>query len=374
VVTLESSRLFRQLGPEDLNALRRIAHERFYGTGQVVFDEGDRGDGMYLIKEGLVEISTLVRPNLRRGFSRIEPGDIFGEMAVLDDKPRSARATALQETLSYFFSREDILALLKHSPVLSHSLLREISLRLREFDQQYLREVLQAERLALIGRFARSIVHDLKNPLSVLGTVAETVCLPQSSPAAREAARDLIRKQIEILDDLVSEILTFTHALPPDLSLTPVDYGAFVQRVLEELRPQAALRSASLEVDGPLPSVQLPMNPKRLRRVWLNLIHNATDAMQQGGRILLRFKVKPTELVTEIHDSGPGIPPEVANQLFEAFVTHGKEGGTGLGLCICKQIVEDHRGWISARNAPERGAVFSFGLPLAPTPAGSPVK
>ena len=373
MVPLEASKLFCQLSPEELSALRQIAQERGFGAGEKIFEEGDKGDGMYVVREGSVEISTLVGPSVRRVFSRIAPGDMFGEMAVLDDKPRSARAVALKETAAYFIDREDLLALLRRSPALSQSLLREISLRLREFDRQYLREVLEVERLAVIGRFARSIVHDLRNPLSVLGTIAETVSLPQSPPEVRQAARGLIRKQIEILDDLVGEILTFTRALPPDLSLTPVDYGAFVERMLEELRPEAALRSASLELEGPLPSVQLRMNPRRLRRVWCNLIRNATDAMLWGGKIRLRFEVKPTELVTELEDSGPGIAPAVANQLFEAFVTHGKEHGTGLGLSICKRIIEDHQGWISARNAPGGGAVFCFGLPLPKGNAGESV-
>jgi signal transduction histidine kinase len=373
VVPLEASRLFCQLNPEELISLRRIAQERAFGAGQLIFEEGQKGDGMYVVKDGLVEISVLVGPNVRRVFSRIDPGDIFGEMAVLDEKPRSARAVAVKETVAYFIGREEILELLRRSPVLSQSLLREISLRLREFDQQYLQEVLQVERLALIGRFARSIVHDLKNPLSVLGTVAETVCLPHSPPEAQQAAAGIVRKQIEVINDLVSEILTFTQALPPDRSLVPVDYGAFVKQVLEEARAAAAMRSTTLEVDSPLPSVKLRMNPKRLRRVWLNLIQNATDAMLQGGKIRLRFEVKPTELVTELEDSGPGIAPEVATQLFEAFVTHGKDHGTGLGLSICKRIIEDHQGWISARNAPGGGAVFSFGLPLPKGNAGAGV-
>jgi len=373
MMSLEASRLFSQLGPEELSALRRIASERAFGAGQEIFDEGDQGDGLYVVRDGLVEISVLVAPNVRRVFSRIAPGDIFGEMAVLDDKPRSARAMALKETAAYFIPREEVLALLRQSADLSHNLLREISLRLREFDQQYLREVLQVERLALIGRFARSIVHDLKNPLSVLGTVAETVCLPQSPSEARQAAAGIVRKQIEVINDLVGEILTFTQALPPECSLAPIDYAAFVKQVLEEARTAAALRSTTLEVDGPVPSVQLRMNPKRLRRLWLNLIQNATDAMLQGGKIRLRFEVKPTELVTELEDSGPGIAPEVANRLFEAFVTHGKEHGTGLGLSICKRIIEDHQGWISARNAPGGGAVFSFGLPLPKGNAGAGV-
>jgi len=109
------------------------------------------------------------------------------------------------------------------------------------------------------------------------------------------------------------------------------------------------------------------LNPKRFRRVFHNLIHNATDALQEGGRIMLRFETRPAEVVTEVEDTGPGIAPEIAGQLFEAFVTFGKVNGTGLGLTICKRIVEDHHGWITARNQPGRGAVFAFGLPVSTT-------
>jgi signal transduction histidine kinase len=98
--------------------------------------------------------------------------------------------------------------------------------------------------------------------------------------------------------------------------------------------------------------------------VFYNLIHNATDAMPGGGKILVRFSVTGREVTTEIEDSGPGIAPEIANKLFDAFATFGKAHGTGLGLSICKKILEDHRGRISARNEPGRGAVFTFVLPV----------
>ena len=111
------------------------------------------------------------------------------------------------------------------------------------------------------------------------------------------------------------------------------------------------------------PDVPLLMDPRRLRRVFCNLVSNATDAMPQGGKITMRFALSPKELVTEIQDSGPGIAPQISGQLFEAFVTHGKENGTGLGLSISKRIIEDHHGWISARNAADKGAIFAFGLP-----------
>jgi len=367
VVTFDSSALFRQLGPEDLKPLRGIAREQQFSTGSQIFKEGDQGDGVYLVRTGLVEISGLLADAARHVFSQIGPGEIFGEMAVLENKPRSACAIAKFDSTVYFVPREEILRLVEKSPAMAMALLREISNRLREFNRQYLTEVLQAERLTILGRFARSIVHDLKNPLNIIGITAEMAGMDQISQGFKLEARTRIRKQVDRISDLISEILEFTQA--PSSSavvLTPADYSVFVQQLIEELRPELELKSVALELEGTLPQVELLLDPKRLRRVFYNLIHNATDAMPEGGKITLRVHSNQADIITEIEDAGPGIAPEIAGQLFQVFATHGKAHGTGLGLSICKRIIDDHHGWISARNEPGRGAVFSFGLPLAP--------
>ena len=366
VLTLETSRLFNRLSPAEIHALRQVAQERAFAAGQEIFKEGDDGDGLYVVREGLVEISGRVEQKGRLVFSQVGPGDIFGEMAVIENKPRSAGAVAAKATAAYFFPRQEMLALMERSPGLALAFLREISHRLREFNQQYLREVLQAERLAIVGRFARSIVHDLKNPLNIIGLTAEIAGMERATPEMRQQAPARIRKQVERISDLISEILEFTQGSQADFVMAPTDYGAFVTQLLQELGPEAELRSAKLEVAGPPPSVEVFIHPKRLRRVFYNLIHNATDAMPEGGRIILRFQVNEKEVVTEVEDDGRGIAPEIAGQLFEVFATHGKAHGTGLGLSVCKRIIEDHRGWIAARNKPGGGAVFSFGLPRRP--------
>lgn len=363
MVTLDAIKLFSQLNTVELNALRRIAREQKFVAGQEIFREGSNGDGVYAVRDGLVEISGLVGPETRLVFSEVGPGDIFGEMAVIENKPRSASAVARKDTAVYFIPRAEMLSLVEHSPALALGLLREISHRLREFNRQYLQEVLQTERLAIIGRFARSIVHDLKNPLNIIGLTAEIAGMEQATPEMRQQAKERIRKQVDRISDLISEILEFTQGSPSNFVLAPADYGAFVQQLIKELAPEVSIKSATIELDGPPPSVDLLIHPKRLRRVFFNLVHNATDAMPDGGKITLRFRILPEEVVTEVEDSGQGIAPEMAGQLFEAFATHGKAHGTGLGLSICKRILEDHRGWIAARNEPGRGAVFSFGLP-----------
>jgi signal transduction histidine kinase len=364
MVTLEACPLFSGLKPDEIKALRQAAREREYPANEEIFKEGDTGDGVYVLKEGLVQISGLVGPNVRHVFSRINPGEVFGEMAVLDNKPRSANAVAAQAATVYFIARDEMLKLVEGSPALAMGLLREISSRLREFNHQYIQEVLQTERLAVVGRFARSIVHDLKNPLNIIGITAEMAATEKSTVESRQLAKTRIGRQVDRISELVNEIMEFTQGSRDVFVAAPTDYEMFVQQLLDEIRPEIELKSASIRLENPPPPVKLLLDPKRLRRVYYNLIHNATDAMPGGGKITLRFSLADGEVKTEIEDTGPGIAPEIADKLFDAFATFGKAHGTGLGLSICKKIVEDHHGRISARNEPGRGAVFTFVLPV----------
>ena len=317
-----------------------------------------------MVQDGLVEISGLVDQKVRLVFSQVGPGDIFGEMAVIENKPRSACAVAKAGTKVYFIPRAEMLALVERSPALALALLREISHRLREFNRQYLREVLQAERLAIVGRFARSIVHDLKNPLNIIGLTAEMASMDRATPEMRQQAAARIRKQVERISDLISEILDFTQGSQSDFVLAPADYGAFVKQLVEELGPGSGAEGCDARAGEPAAlgggvastrnacaasfTTSSTMPPMRCRR---------------EARSSCAFRPPKAKWSPRSRTAGRGIAPEIAGQLFEVFATHGKAHGTGLGLSICKRIIEDHQGWISARNQPGRGAVFSFGLP-----------
>jgi signal transduction histidine kinase len=364
VAALESIPLFRNLGRNELQALRFIAQERHFAAQAEIFREADPGDGVYFVKDGLVEISSLVRADTRCVFSQLGPGEIFGEMAVIEHRPRSATAIALKDTDVYFLARGEMLSLIERSPALAFGLLQQISHRLREFNQAYLREVVQAESLAVVGSFARSIVHDLKNPLNIISLYADTFDRPDPRPEERAQARFRIHKQVERINDLVSDILIYTEGKQTDAEIKPASYHAFVLDLIADLRAEAELKGARIEMQIEPPAVLVQFNPRRLSRVFHNLIHNAADMMPDGGTIFLRFHCDEKEIVTEIEDTGPGIAPEIADHLFEVFATFGKAHGTGLGLSICKKIIEDHKGRIWERNQPGKGAVFAFALPL----------
>ncbi|MBM3877277.1 MAG: cyclic nucleotide-binding domain-containing protein [Verrucomicrobia bacterium] len=366
MTALEKSRLFSELFSTELKLLEQTAQLKSFKAGQVVFREGDPGDGLYVVQSGLVSISATVHEQERRVLTRITTGDYFGEMSLLDSESRSATAMAEQDTEALFIARPDLLKLLDQSPKLGVSLLREFSQRIREVNRQYIREVLQAERLTLVGRFARTIVHDFKTPLNIISLASELACMEMTSPANRKVAHKRIYRQVLRLTSMMHELLEFTRGTPSGMVLEAMDYGQYIHALAEELKVELLERKVQLELASEPPSVQVQLAPKRINHLFFNLLNNAVDAMaiKRGGRISLRVSTDGKEVITEVEDTGPGIAPEVASRLFEPFATFGKEQGTGLGLSICRKIVEDHGGRIWTRSEAGRGAIFVIALPV----------
>jgi signal transduction histidine kinase len=388
------------LPEEHFEVIRKVATERRAAAGEEVFREGDAGDGLYLLAEGAVEICVSIEKGGKQVLARIGPGEVFGEMAVIEeqDVPRSAGAVALVESRLFFCTREAFLRVIQGTPELGLSLTRLISKRLREANRQYVREVLQAERLSVLGRFTRAIMHDLKNPLNLIGLTAEVAGLPEATPEMRRKASADIRQQVEKITTLIAEVLEFATA-PARGQVIPaaMSYREFMRGLVEEFREQAAQHNIGLECDPDvmnLPATMLSLNPRRLQRAFCNLFVNALEAMPEGGRIMVRAWVKEAgngggsgrdetgktsrtaqvgtpgiEVITEVEDTGPGLPAGMLQHVFEPFATEGKPFGTGLGLSIARRIVEDHGGWIRYRSEPGKGAIFAIGLPGVPPPA-----
>jgi signal transduction histidine kinase len=374
MVPLESSKLFRDLSAVDMENVRCVAQERTYAANQLIFKEGDPGDGLYVVKEGTVALVKIIAHGESRPISRCCEGDLFGEMAVLDSNPRSLGVVAETPTTVYFIERMALLEILDRTPRLARAVLREFSKRIRDFNDKYTKEVLEGERLSLVGRFASSIVHDLKNPLNIIGISADMACMPSATVESRQISKVRIRKQVDRISNMVGELLEFAQGSNTNFILARVDYSTFILQLVEEIQAEVAIKSVSVELVNRPPSVGVQINPQRLARVFHNLIGNSADAMPGGGSVKLRFSInKDNEVLTELEDTGKGIPPQMLDKLFQAFATYGKSNGTGLGLSICKKIIQDHYGAIYAKNSPETGsAIFGFTLPVVPQAAPAP--
>jgi signal transduction histidine kinase len=287
-------------------------------------------------------------------------------MTLLDEQPRSASASAEIDSSLFFIPRAPLVDLMKRTPDLMVTLVREISDRLRDFNHQYVDKMIQAERMSLVGRFASSIIHDLKNPLTIIAMAARTAGLEKTSLEARQLAEQRINQQVDRITNLVNEILEFVRGAPASVALCKTHYGDFLDATCRELKPELEAKLATVVREGDAPDLHLQLNPKRLQRVLINLFDNAIDAMPNGGKIKVRCKREGQNLTTEVEDEGPGVPPEHQSKLFEAFATFGKAKGTGLGLAICQRIVEEHGGRISVRNGENGGALFTYVLPIPP--------
>jgi signal transduction histidine kinase len=363
MTTLAPTASFIGLLAAELRDLKRTAQKQSFLAGQVIFKQGDVGDGVYVVEEGGVQISAMIGKEQTRVLSHLGPSTFFGEMAVLDGQPRSATATAEGDTVVSFIPREEMLRALGQSPELLACLVKEFSLRMRQFDQRFIEEVLQAERLSLVGSFAQSIVHDFKSPLNIIGFAAELAADEGATAEHRIEAKTQICRQVDRLTNMINELLEFTRGSSREVTLEITNYPEVVEEFLEQIRPEAVERSVKIECENPPPKLPLSLDRGRLLHVFYNIVNNAMDAMPKGGRVTLRFIERDAEVVTELEDTGPGLAPEIEARIFEPFITHGKTHGSGLGLSICKRIIEDHRGHIHARNGPERGAIFSFALP-----------
>lgn len=348
----------------EVELLQKAGQKQFFEDGAVIFREGDPGDGLYLVLEGNVRIAAAVGQAGHRPLATVSAGDFFGEMAVLDREPRSAWAISEGATTLLFIPREQVLKFLENSPRVALNLVNEFSRRMREFNRRFVDEMLQADRLSMVGKFASSIVHDFKNPLGIIGMSAELGTMEGASQEIRDSSRVRIQKQVDRLSNMIGELLEFTRG-SRKAQVVETNFAEFLHPLVAELQAESALNKVVIELENQPPPILLPLDTRRLPNLFFNLVHNAVDAMRpRGGKIFFRFSSTAAALITEIEDTGKGIPAEVAGKLFEPFATFGKAGGTGLGLSICKRIVEDHGGTISARNEPGRGAIFRFSLPL----------
>lgn len=239
-------------------------------------------------------------------------------------------------------------------------------------ERQRLAETLRrTEHLALLGTLAAGVSHDLRNPLGSVALHVELVEEELRTPTPESAAEiglslATIKTEMVRIQDLVQDYLTLARLTTLQREVT--NFGTFVADFVQEMQPLVTQRGVTLHWEGPTTLGPVALHANTFRRVLLNLVQNALDAMPQGGTLTLRGQQTASQVHLDISDTGTGIAAEQLRQIFEPLYTT-RPGGTGLGLYLVREIMTAHGGTISVQSAVGRGTTCTLTLPLVSTAA-----
>ncbi len=220
-------------------------------------------------------------------------------------------------------------------------------------------KLLQNERLAIVGQMAAIVAHDLRNPLASIKNVAFALGRVESIKLDPNVNRLLVAvdNSLEAANRIVSDLLDYSKEVK--LEKQKVGLNNIISNSILDVRVPKNVE-LNTAIDN---SLEVELDVNKMKRVFINLINNAIDAMPNGGRIEIKSSLKKDDVLISFADSGKGISAENLGNLWKPLFTT-KSKGTGLGLVICKRFVEAHGGLIAVASEVEKGTVFTINLPL----------
>ena len=238
------------------------------------------------------------------------------------------------------------------------------------------RQLLISVKQAAVGELAAGVAHEVNNPLQIiLSRVQLMISQHRESPMLVEGL-GLIEKNVKRLSKIIRALLGFASNSAAMTQWVPLDLSQAIQRAVELLDHQLTgqLIDIQLEIGEDLP--QLSGNVGELEQVFINLILNAQNAMEKGGRLHILATCDGEDTVEiRFADTGRGIEPEHIDRIFEPFfTTHPDDGGTGLGLAVSYRIVESHKGSLTVESTPGEGSTFVIRLPVSDLEVGDAVE
>jgi len=229
------------------------------------------------------------------------------------------------------------------------------------------RELLErSSKLAAIGKIAPALAHEIRNPLTAIKMLI--YAMMEEPGISKDKLHDLeiITHEIQRVEGFLQNFLKYARPAKPQMQIVAII--PVIRETLQLMQPRFKQNNISLAEEHQQENLRIKADPDMIRQVVMNLLLNAIESMGQDGE--LKFKTVLQDVEAEnpfflimISDTGPGIPDDILDSLFDPFVK-GKDQGIGLGLSISQRIAELHHGWISASNNPGRGATFTVHLPL----------
>jgi signal transduction histidine kinase len=372
---LRKAYLFKGLSDDEIRLVAECCAEEERDPGDVVFVEGSTADRFYIVMEGRIEVWKNYydpKPDLLAVHGT---GRFFGEMALIDELPRSATVVARERTRLLYLYRDDFRRLIKERSSIALSVMTGISYMVRSSNEAFVDDLrkrnvelekaysqlkvahaerLRSERLSTLGKFSSLILHDIRNPISIIKGQLQLMQMRLDDPAKLAGHMAASLAELSRLERLASEFLDYSRGeIRLDMAVTTP--GALFARVEESIGERLAQSRIAVEkelgYDEPI-----IIDAERMFRALVNVADNARKAMAgSGGTLSLKSYLDGDRLVLETADTGEGMAPDVLEHVFEPFYSASGQGGTGLGMLIVKNIVEAHGGSVALESTPGVG-------------------
>jgi signal transduction histidine kinase len=221
------------------------------------------------------------------------------------------------------------------------------------------------QRLATVGRLLAGVLHDIKSPITVISGYSEMLAAKAGGPEADEYLGH-VQRSLARISTMAEEIISFSKGERKILERA-VSLPDFMEGFASQVRP--IVEGVGIELVLRVRATgTLRLDEEKMLRAFHNVVMNAVEAMPNGGKLIIEVDQIGKEVLFGFTDTGQGIPEEIQGNVFESFVTLGKEHGTGLGLAVTREIVEAHGGRISFTTARGRGTTFLVSIPSRPNP------
>ena len=238
-------------------------------------------------------------------------------------------------------------------------------------------QLLRSERLAATGQLAASIAHEINSPLQGITALLSVIRMRHEKDEELLSKLDLIKSAFVSIRNTVRNLIDLNR--PGKEKKQPMDANQVIANTMALMVSHMKKNMVNIKMNLAAPQSNITGSPQQIGQVVMNLVNNALEAMVDtpefqeklrqpesiGGEIAIDTSCRDEKIIISVKDNGPGISDKDLNSIFDPFYTRKKKMGMGVGLSICYGIIEDHRGTITAQNAPDGGAEFTIELPLA---------
>lgn len=383
VADLKLIHQFQRLSQEDLFSISLGCMPLCFKKGDILFAEGDIALSVYLLINGSVEVWKDYDSKTRDLLAVQKKGHIIGEMAVIDELTRSATIIAAEDLIAYSIHREVFIDLLKRLPELSFEFMKSISMLVRKSNEYIVNELsikneklektnvkilhmqeelLKKERLSIVGQFSSMILHDIRNPVTVIMGYSEILKNKKNDPEKVKKYGEAIYNEANSLKSLSAEMLDYTRG-NIRLNLAIVELDKLIENVLTHVKSTFTRETIQLKSEI-LYSEPVLLDYDRIYRVLINICENSRKALSLGGEITIKVQEKENYYEFQVIDDGEGISPELLDKIFDPFTSFSNSGGTGLGMLIVKNIIEAHDGFVTVESEEHLGTKVTISLPL----------